>query len=344
MEIGELKQRLQDHFTDGLVTIVGSGLSVSEDIPGMVALAGHLLERVPQRLNNNDRASWGKVEADLSAGKDLETALLDNLANAALEAVIVELTASFILETETKIVQQVIAGERVLRFTRLLGHMLKPNTGIPIITTNYDRLIEIAAEAAGLGVDTLFVGQLVGRFNPKQSRYSLCRGIVQRRKTVHRTYADHIVLLKPHGSLDWFFHNEEPIRCPLPLNSQRLIITPGFNKYRSGYERPFDAHRERANHEIDNAARYLIIGYGFNDDHLHTHLESQLRGGKPTLVLTRGLSAKTRQLIKECSGMIAVCADKAREGASVLTNNTEEFFPDANLWDLDVFINEVLEP
>ena len=30
MDVGKLKQRLQDHFTDGLVTVVGAGLSAAE--------------------------------------------------------------------------------------------------------------------------------------------------------------------------------------------------------------------------------------------------------------------------------------------------------------------------
>ena len=39
MHIGEIKKRLQEHFTDGLVTIVGSGLSVACGLPGMRELA-----------------------------------------------------------------------------------------------------------------------------------------------------------------------------------------------------------------------------------------------------------------------------------------------------------------
>ena len=43
MELDALKKRLQEHLTDGLVTIVGSGLSIAEGIPGMGELASHLL-------------------------------------------------------------------------------------------------------------------------------------------------------------------------------------------------------------------------------------------------------------------------------------------------------------
>jgi hypothetical protein len=58
---------------------------------------------------------------------------------------------------------EVFTKARTLRFARLLKHVLKPTTGVPVVTTNYDRLLEIAAEEAGLGVDTLFVGQSLYR-------------------------------------------------------------------------------------------------------------------------------------------------------------------------------------
>jgi len=39
MELANVKLFCQSHFSDGLVTIVGSGLSVAEGISGMDALA-----------------------------------------------------------------------------------------------------------------------------------------------------------------------------------------------------------------------------------------------------------------------------------------------------------------
>lgn len=344
MDVGKLKQRLQEHFTDGLVTVVGSGLSVAEGIPGMAALAKHLHKTVPDRLDADSRPLWKQIAEELTNGIDLENALLRHPPDPAMEAVIVELTANLILCAEMPVIQEVVSGERTLRFSRLLAQMLKPNTGIPVVTTNYDRLIEIAAEAVGFGVDTLFFGQHVGHLDSKRSQFSLCRGVTQRRKAVHLAYTDHLVVLKPHGSLDWFLHNHEPIRCPLPLANQRLIITPGLNKFRDGYERPFDAHRERANREIDRAARYLIVGYGFNDDHLQTHLEPQLRSGKPSVLVTHGLSAKATRLVSECDGMIALSADPVRDGTVVTTKDGSEFLPGTKLWDLGIFTSEVLEP
>ena len=159
----------------------------------------------------------------------------------------------------------------MLRFTNLIRHMLKEETGIPVITTNYDRLLEVAVECAGLCVNTLFVGQHLGRLDADAAHRSMCKSFEKYKGRFLLKFHPHAVVLKPHGSLDWYMQNDDPVRCPL-LDLQRLIITPGLNKYRGGYNRPFDSHRERANREIDRATRFLIIGYGFRDEHLQTHL------------------------------------------------------------------------
>ncbi|WP_176555922.1 hypothetical protein [Bacillus cereus] len=69
---------------------------------------------------------------------------------------------------------------------------------------------------------------------------------------------------------NWYWSNGKPIISAFDLNIERLIITPGANKYRNGYDTPFDIHRVKANSAIDTASKFIIIGYGFNDEHLET--------------------------------------------------------------------------
>lgn len=340
----QLKQRLQDHLTDGLVLVIGSGLSSAEGLPGMGALAAHLQAKLPTQCPPESLPKWEPIANDLEQGIDLETTLLKNPPDAALESFIMTLTAEFVGAAEGEVIKEVILGERVLRFTRLLKHLLKPNSGIPVITTNYDRLIEVATEMAGFGVDSLFVGAYIGKFNSKESRLSLCRAITQRRKLVHLSYADHIVLLKPHGSLDWFVRNGDPVRTSLVSSGQRLMITPGANKFRGGYERPFDAHRERANREIDQAARFLIIGYGFNDDHLQTHLAHQLTRGVPAVLLCRSLSTEGKRLVSTCPNVLALSESPSKTGTHVLSGVADFVIEGVHLWDVGNLISEVLEP
>ncbi len=336
---------LQRQFGDGLVTVVGSGLSCAEGLPGMGALAIHLAAEVPKLVSGTEAAQWAELATEIDA-VGLEAALLNKPPSPTLESAIVGCSASFIAAAERAVVADVFGGKRTLRFTRLLKHLLKPSTGIPVITTNYDRLVEIAVEEAGLGADTLFVGGFAGALNEVESGLSFCREVSLQGKIVRTRYQDRAVILKPHGSLDWYHRAGRPVRYAGDLDLPRLIITPGLNKFRNGYESPFDRHRERANGAIDRATRFLIVGYGFNDDHLETHLKPKIASGTPTLLLTFELSANAIALARTHGNVIAI--DRAvigsTEGSRVFRNRILHEIPGKNLWDLGTFISEVLEP
>ncbi len=347
MDIHKIKQKLQNHFTDGLVVIVGCGLSSAEGIPGMLELGDHLSAEIPKRIHSDELELWHQIAFQLGKGDGIEQAMIKYPPTPDLEIHIVNATAELILQAENSIINETIQGKRTLRFSRLLKHLLKAQNGIPVITTNYDRLIEVASEMAGMGVDTLFVGNHFGVLNEKESRMSFCRkAILRKGRHVCFTYADKVLLLKPHGSLDWYLSGNQPIRCPLKISNMRLIITPGLNKFRTGYDRPFDTHREKANQCIDCSTRYFIVGYGFNDDHLQTHLIPKLKNGTPALVLVRSLSDKAKELISECDGMLAITSSDTAgtPGCRIIDKNTDEFLPGLNLWDLGIFVKEVLEP
>ncbi|MCI4680924.1 SIR2 family protein [Rhodoblastus acidophilus] len=345
MELHDLKLMLQKHLTDGLVTIVGSGLSCAEGLPGMGELASHLDTTVIPGLAAADRDRWTAISPLISA-KGLEAALLEVPPTPGLETAIVTRTAELIASRERQIVAEVFSRTRTLRFTRLIKQLLKPQTGLPIVTTNYDRLIEVAVEEAGLGVDTLFVGHFAGELNEAESRLSFCREVTLRGKQVQYRYRLRANVFKPHGSLDWYHRDGKPVRYSGDLDLPRLIITPGLNKFRNGYESPFDRHRERANAAIDRASRFLVIGYGFNDDHLETHLTPRIRSGVPTLLLTHTLSANALKLVAECPTVIAIHRAELGgiAGSSVHVAGVETFFSGLALWDLGAFVAEVLEP
>ncbi|WP_211100202.1 SIR2 family protein [Azospirillum halopraeferens] len=345
LELHDLKLLLQQHLTDGLVTIVGSGLSCAEGLPSMGELATHLDAVVASGLAPADIGRWNAISPLLPA-KGLESALLEVPPTPGLESAIVAHTAELICARERKIVAEVFARRRTLRFTRLVRQLLKPPSGLPIITTNYDRLVEVAVEEAGLGVDTLFVGNFAGELNEQESRLSFCREVTLKSGRVQYRYRPRANVFKPHGSLDWYHRDGKPVRYSGDLDLPRLIITPGLNKFRNGYESPFDRHRERANSAIDRASRFLVIGYGFNDDHLETHLTPRIRNGIPTLLLTYSLSDNAANLVKDCPNVIAIqrAIQSSVAGSGVFVAGTETFFPGLELWDLGSFITEVLEP
>lgn len=343
MDIHALKQRLQNLFADGLVTIVGSGLSCAEGLPGMKALAEMLIKTMPGIVADDDKDSWAKVSDLLGGGLGLEAALHEVAISSALTDAIVHATGEFILAEEARTLADCMQTDRTLRFARLLRHLSPASPKfVEVVTPNYDRLIEFAVESAGWGVDTGFVGRLVGRHHPAESDKSFARGVVQHAKATKLLYRDRVRLYKPHGSLDWFDTAQGAISSPLPIAAKRLIITPGVGKYKHGYEQPFDSHREGANAAIDKASGILCIGYGFNDDHLQTHLMPRLKAGVPAVLLTYDLTEAAAAVIQSSPNTVALVCHP--DGTGIIMPKGTDVVSGVRWWDLEHFIKGVLEP
>ncbi len=332
---------IQGHFTDGLVAVVGSGLSAAEGVPGMGSLAAHLDSRSGS-LGTADTTLWKQIKVMLDAHHGLEAALLKHVPSDTLEEWIVKETCGLLATAELKIMGEVFAGTRKLRLTTLLSRILKPKTGLPIVTTNYDRLVEVACEMAGFHVDSTAVGHYAGEFDHQRSCMGSCKGIVSGTKPVTLDHFPRALVLKPHGSFDWYKANDKPRRCAISLDAERLVITPGLNKYKKGYGFPFDKHRELANDHINKAARLLIIGYGFNDDHLQTHLEMRIRLGTPTLILTHTPSQKAKDLASAHSSCVCLSKPRAWDGIAVASKSVAFEHQGQNLWDIEILAKELL--
>ena len=343
--IDALKKQLQALFTDNLVTIIGSGLSCAEGLPSMGALATELCAKIPSMITAGDQPIWSAIKVYLDAGDGLELALHKAAANDAVEDAILSVTADFVLTKELAAIEACLNAGRKLKLSSLLPHLSAANPRVAsIITTNYDRLIEFAAERAGWGVDTMMVGRYWGIYNPEASDKSFVQGVINGPKTPRLHYRNRVRLFKPHGSLDWYSSNGSVVASVMPLTGPRLIITPGVGKYRKGYHQPFDAHREQGNAAIDNASAVLCIGYGFNDDHLQTHLLARLSAGTRGLLLTWELSANAQEALKQSPNLIALScyADKASPGTVVTTAAGSNLIPDVNWWDVEEFVKGVL--
>jgi len=342
MDIDTIKKIIQDFFQEGTVTIVGSGLSLAEGIPGMWDLAGELQLKIPGMLSDaKDKDLWNQIDDDLSKGVGLETALHNTKPSAYVEECIRKITALYIGSADKAVFENVVRNKKTLRFSEYLQRFNIRNQGMTVITTNYDRLIEYACEDNNLAVDTLFIGKYLARFKPDQSKYSSCIGVQKRNgKGSVLQYAPKVTVLKPHGCLSWHLLNDVPYSIMNCSVEDSLIITPGLNKYKEGYSVPFDTHRARANDEIDRAQRYIIIGYGFGDDHLETHLMQQLHSGKPALILTHSLSDKAKKIVSECKNITAVCHTNSAD-TKIVTAKSKDVLSGINLWDLHEMIKEV---
>jgi len=345
MTLDELKQELQGHFAEKMVTVAGSGLSVALGLPSMGDLATALLRDLPSLLDVVTASKWRVVANDLHSGVDLETAL-SRCGDEQLDQQVRKVVAKEVGSAEKRAMQAMFTGALVTPFSRILNNLTFSSGRAEVITPNYDRLIEFGAELAGYGVDTTFTGVSFGTFNVRLSKDSLSEFAAGKpgRVPITRKFRRHVVIYKPHGSLDWYLQRDTPVRCSFDVDAPRLMITPGANKYRLGYNSPFDSHREAANKSIDVASRFLIVGYGFNDDQLEQHLRAKLRAGYPALVLTRDLTRNALKLAADCPSVSALCrsVEGGVEGSLFLRGSDRAFFPNLAIWDLDKFASEVL--
>ena len=202
---------------------MGSGLSCSEGLPSMCKLADELSALLPDVLDQDGKDYWDSVVNDVR-DKGLEVALLSKPPSTAVESHIVHICARSIERSEQKVIEEVFLSLRKLPLTRLFGKLLIPNTGLPVVTTNYDRLIEIAAEEAGIGVDDLFVGRFAGRLDEQTSRMSFCSSYSQRGKNILLKFRPRINIFKPHGSLGWYQKEEQPVSYAGHLNARHRSL------------------------------------------------------------------------------------------------------------------------
>ena len=341
MDYDALVTFVQEHFTDGLALVVGSGLSAAEGIPGMPALATHLSNGAGS-LTGTDAPLWHQIKAVLDSGGGLEAALLEHPPSNTLEVWIAQRTCELLIPKEREVMSAVFRGDRSLRLTTFLDKVLKPTDGLPILTPNYDRLIEVACEMAGFHVDTTAVGHYAGAFDHARSSMGSCRGIKTRAKITVLDHFPRAIVLKPHGSFDWYQSGRAARRCSLDLDAERLMITPGINKYRAGYNSPFDKQRDLANDYIKRAGRLLVVGYGFNDDHLQTHLVRRIQDGTPTLILNQAASSKVKRLAEESPRCVCLSKPTGCAGVAMVTKGHRLEHQAHDLWDLGVLAKELL--
>lgn len=204
--------------------------------------------------------------------------------------------ASSILETERKIIT---STQREKGFEYLVNFLMSPASRsgtrdrLQIFTTNYDRIIEAGAEAAGLHLIDRFVGNLAPIF--RSSRLSIdmhynppgIRGEPRFLEGVAR-------FTKLHGSVDWVYVDRDIRRMGLPFGSQdinaflnapsmqgvaplSLMIYPNSSKDRETAAYPYvDLFRDFAAALCRPNSTLITYGYSFGDEHINRVIEDML--------------------------------------------------------------------
>jgi hypothetical protein len=348
VELDRFKIYLQNYLADGLMLVIGSGLSCGEGLPSMTALEDAIHTRVSAIGPREIVREWTEIRLLLTK-HGLEGALHQKQPSSALGVMMAEAIAEAVHEKERQVISSVLAGDRTLPLTRLLPLMAIGSEGAPILTTNYDRLVELACCRAGVWVDTLFDGEPIGSLASDRWKIAQVESWQRdrsggRQRARYRTFAR---VLKPHGSLDWWQSTDGPIRFSGQLPTTRAIVTPGLLKYREGYNEPFNTHRNIANEHLAKCGRLMFIGYGFNDDHLEaTSLMPLLQAGKEALIVALSLSDNARRLVAELPKVTAIESmdPDARTGTRIYFQSETHELPSERWWSLEELVKGVWAP
>jgi len=321
----DLRPRIEPWLTalcqsEHLSLLLGSGLThavhrlaTDKVLPGMATADFgqynvQINEEATRSAQASDRAN-GNLEDQFRAANELLRGLEifglshpdSKVAAANLRMKLSELLADFadsILQGEQGIVKAEIAN-REQAFNYLVSFLMSfaSRTGtrdrLHLFTTNYDRLIEAGAEAAGMHLLDRFVGSLAPIFRSSRLDLDLhynppgIRGEPRYLEGVTR-------FTKLHGSLDWVNRERNIRRVGVPFGANRLkpyleatgtesdsgmqlMIYPNAAKDRETAAYPyvelfrdFAAATCRPNHTL------VAFGYSFGDEHINRVIEDML--------------------------------------------------------------------
>lgn len=287
-----VQEFVQDALSLTPVVILGSGASAAHGIPGMGPLATHLVGLpIGTAWNATERFEWGAFCDALKAGTDLETALGNVKLTPGQTEYVVAGTRDLLFPFDADVFRNLLADRACLPLTRLLKHLFtSTHRYIDIVTPNYDRLAEYAADAGQFGFHTGFTqGYLQVRARP----------IDRKARDPSRT----VCIWKVHGSLDWFrAPNGQIIGSgalhDTPSGHFPLMVTPGLDKYRLTHQEPFRTVFGYSDAALESARSYLCIGYGFNDEHVQTKMIERCETNNvPLVIITKSLSNQSKNLL-----------------------------------------------
>lgn len=320
------------------VVVLGSGASVPYGLPSMTALAEHL--KVSIRANDltpSEQALWAQFSALLDT-KDLESALHALTLNEKISDQIAEKTWELINAADAAVLSKLLEDENHLPLTRLYRHLFNStNRTISVVTTNYDRLAEYAADLAGFHHNT---GFSYGYLRHRQAGPRL--SLRQETQTV-RT----VDIWKVHGCLDWFTNQQDQVVAltsahSIPAHRRPAIVTPGIAKYARTHLEPFRSIIAGADSALERATAYLCIGFGFNDLHIQPKLlERWKRGDAALVILTKTLTDSAKKMLNGAKEQRYLAFEESGSGTNMWSHfqPTGVHLDGVHLWKLSNFLD-----
>jgi hypothetical protein len=339
MELGDLAKLCQSCAQKSPVIVLGSGASIPHGIRGMGDLAIWLRDNL-QADDGPEVDAWTLVRTALAAGDHLEAALENKTLPDSLVVKIVRSTWDFIAQDDYRLLKSAIKAETDFALRSLFkGLFRSTNRNIHVVTTNYDRVAEYAADSGGYIHNTGFLPGYLRRADGAENL------IFKQGANLART----VTVWKVHGSLDWFSEPHGgvmslPMTSELPDGLIPLIVTPGVSKYQRTHDEPFRSAIQGADSVLSAASAFICIGYGFRDSHIHPKLMTRCRvHDTPILVAARTLTPEAKDFLKNNAGRHYLALENHHEGTMVYNRENPDgvVVADGKYWELPA-LNELI--
>lgn len=313
MTIEELAARCQSCAQKNPVIVLGSGASSPHGIRGMADLADWLRKNI-EADEGPEEDAWKLVRTGLEAGDHLEHALENKALPNSLVLKIVRSTWDLIAGDDYRLLKSAIKAETVFPLRSLFAGLFRSTyRNIHVVTTNYDRVAEYAADTGGYIHNT---GFLPGYLRRAEGAENL---IFKQAANLART----VTVWKVHGSLDWFLDPNGgvvslPMTSELPDGLVPLIVTPGVSKYQRTHDEPFRSAIQGADRVLSAASAFICIGYGFRDSHIHPKLVTRCRiHDTPILVVARTLTKEAKDFLQHNAGRQFLALENHENGTTI---------------------------
>lgn len=150
MDKDKIFERIQKQLRDVPLLLVGTGGTIPYGIPGMRKLAEELIGKLGETYAGDK--GWTEFAGLISAGTDLESALLTVHLSDCIIQDIISVTWKLVNRADIKLMKAWLSAEKRPELGRIVQRFYQTDPQrVNIITTNYDRVIEYAWVSIGTG-------------------------------------------------------------------------------------------------------------------------------------------------------------------------------------------------
>ena len=311
---------VQQFLTQPPLIMWGSGATVPCGLPTMKDLALHIKNT---------------VVPDLDADKSFEKELGDDKYDGVLNQIRLEIWNK-VSEADTEIPAKILKGDD--EHLNAIGYLIKtiyeshPQV-VNFVTTNYDRVVEYVAAKNGFSVTD-------GTGMAALSSFDVAAFGDEKKVNV----------VKVHGSLSWFSDGGEVRSSYVKLPGQNpVIIIPGKRKYHDVMQVPYRELIQKTDDLISEAGAVLVVGFGFNDEHLTPKLVKRANRGIPIVVVTKMVTPECKHELERAAKMLMVEEDPDKPDSSLITYrnlptcDTVSYAVEGTYWKLNKFMEALYE-